>query len=49
MRHYIADRDQLTVFNWLPYASDPNPVEGIWSVLRRTTVTDRASADIRVR
>lgn len=38
MRRYIADRDWLTVFQLPPYTPELNPVEGIWSVLRRTTV-----------
>lgn len=45
MRRYIADRDWLTVYQLPPYAPDLNPVEGIWSVLRRTTVANRAFAD----
>ncbi|MFE9776523.1 transposase [Streptomyces sp. NPDC005931] len=45
MRRYIADRDWLTVFQLPPYAPDLNPVEGIWSVLRRTTLANRAVAD----
>ncbi|GAA3273416.1 hypothetical protein GCM10010469_52470 [Streptomyces labedae] len=45
MRRYIADRDWLTVFQLPPYAPDLNPVEGIWSVLRRTTTANRAFAD----
>ncbi|MFC8308589.1 transposase [Streptomyces olivaceus] len=44
MRRYIADRDRLTVFQLPPYAPDLNPVEGIWSVLRRTTTANRAFA-----
>lgn len=43
MRHYIAERDWLTVYQLPPYAPDLNPVEGIWSVLRRTTMANRAS------
>jgi transposase len=46
MRRCIADRDWLTVFQLPPYAPDLNPVEGIWSVLRRTTVANRAFADL---
>lgn len=42
MRRYIADRDRLTVCQLPPYAPDLNPVEGIWSVLRRTTTANRA-------
>nr|WP_279616984.1 transposase [Streptomyces corchorusii] len=45
MRRYIAERDWLTVFQLPPYAPDLNPVEGIWSVLRRTTTANRAFAD----
>ncbi|WP_428849381.1 transposase [Streptomyces lycopersici] len=45
MRRYLADRDWLTVFQLPPYPPDLNPVEGIWSVLRRTTVANRAFAD----
>lgn len=44
MRRYIADRDWLTVFQLPPYSPDLNPVEGIWSVLRRTTTANRAFA-----
>ncbi|MGW0530544.1 transposase, partial [Streptomyces sp. NPDC003032] len=42
MLRYIADRDWLTVFQLPSHAPDLNPVEGIWSVLRRTTVANRA-------
>jgi hypothetical protein len=45
MRRYIAERDWLTVYQLPPYAPDPNPVEGIWSVLRRTTTANRAFAN----
>ena len=45
MRRYIADRDWLTVFRLPPYAPDLNPVEGFWSVLRRTTVANTAFTD----
>ncbi|MGW4147072.1 transposase [Streptomyces albogriseolus] len=44
-RRYIDDRDWLTVFQPPPYAPDLNPVEGIWSVLRRTPTANRAFAD----
>ncbi|WP_251097011.1 transposase [Streptomyces sp. Caat 7-52] len=44
MRCYIAERDWLTVYQHPPCAPDLNPVEGIWSVLRRTTA-NRAFAD----
>ncbi|MFF8594837.1 transposase [Streptomyces sp. NPDC015220] len=42
MRRYTADRDRLTVYRLPPYAPDLNPVDGIWSVLRRSTTADRA-------
>ncbi|MER5218153.1 IS630 family transposase [Streptomyces sp. NPDC002838] len=45
MRGYVADRDWLTVFQLPPCAPDLNPVEGIWSVLRRTVLVNRAFAD----
>ncbi|QQC87036.1 transposase [Streptomyces alfalfae] len=44
MRRYIADRDWLTVSPLPPYSPDLNPVEGIWSVLRRTTTAHHAFA-----
>ncbi|XLE01685.1 transposase [Streptomyces sp. 184] len=44
MRRYIAAREWLTVFQLPPYAPDLNPVEGIWSVLRRSTLANRAFA-----
>lgn len=44
-RSYIAEREWLTVYQLPPYAPDLNPVEGIWSVLRRTTTANRAFAD----
>ncbi|MFJ4895976.1 transposase [Streptomyces sp. NPDC088788] len=43
MRRYIEGRGWLTVFQPPPYAPDLNPVEGIWSVLPRTTTANRAS------
>ncbi|MEU2600663.1 transposase [Streptomyces hirsutus] len=45
MRRYLTDRDWLTVVQLPPYAPDFNPVEGIWSVPRRTTAANRAFAD----
>jgi transposase len=44
-RRYIAERDWLTAYQLPPYGPDLNPVEGIWSVLRRTTTANRAFAD----
>lgn len=46
MRRYIADRDWLTVVQPPSYAPDLNPVEGLWSVLRRITLANRAFADL---
>ncbi|TRO55471.1 transposase, partial [Streptomyces sp. IB201691-2A2] len=42
MRHYIAERDWLTVYQLPPYAPDLNPVEGIWSLLRRGWLSNTA-------
>ncbi len=36
MRDLVAARDWLTVFQLPAYASELNPVEGIWSVLKRS-------------
>jgi putative transposase len=36
MRELIAARDWLTVFQLPPYASEPNPVEPVWSNLKRS-------------
>ncbi|MFF7648313.1 transposase [Streptomyces sp. NPDC007983] len=41
----MAHRGWLTVFQLPPYAPDLNPVEGIWSALRRTVSANRAFAD----
>ncbi|WP_435866089.1 transposase [Streptomyces xinghaiensis] len=45
MRRYIADRDWLTAYQLPPYTPDLNPVEGIWSILRRTTTANGTFAD----
>ncbi len=45
MRRYIDARDWLTVYQLPTYAPDLNSVEGIWSVLRRTTQANRAFTD----
>ncbi|WP_455680430.1 hypothetical protein [Streptomyces griseofuscus] len=44
MRRYVTDRDWLTVFQLPPCAPALDPVEGAWSVLRRTTAAGRAFA-----
>ena len=45
MRQLIAARDWLTVFQLPPHASELNPVEGIWSVLKRS-LANLAKRDI---
>ncbi|AJC53571.1 IS630 family transposase [Streptomyces sp. 769] len=45
MREHIAEHDWLTVFQLPPYAPDLNPVEGIWSLLRRGPLANVAFAD----
>lgn len=42
MRAFIAAQDRLTVVQLLTYAPDLNPVEGIWSPLRRRFPSDVA-------
>ena len=36
MRRYLAARDWLTVFYLPPHAPELNPVEGVWSHLKRS-------------
>ncbi|MET9881158.1 transposase [Actinacidiphila glaucinigra] len=45
MRAWTTARDWLTVFQLPAYAPDLNPVEGIWSSLRRTSLTNIAFTD----
>jgi transposase len=45
MGDLVAARDWLTVFQLPPYASELNPVEGIWSVLKRS-LANLAKRDI---
>jgi len=45
LRAWIDARDWLIVYQLPAYAPDLNPVEGIWSVLRRTTQANRAFTD----
>ncbi|MFD0884377.1 transposase [Streptosporangium algeriense] len=42
MRAFIADQDWLTVVQPPTYAPDLNPVEGIWSLLRRCFLSNVA-------
>ncbi|WP_435799774.1 IS630 family transposase [Streptomyces goshikiensis] len=45
MRDFIDAHDWLTAYHLPPYAPDLNPVEGIWSILRRTTQANTAFTD----
>lgn len=45
MRAWTTARDWLTVFQLPAYAPDLNPVEGIWSSLRRTSLANIAFTD----
>ena len=45
MRAWTQARDWLTVYQLLAYAPDLNPVEGIWSGLRRTNLANIAFTD----
>ncbi len=40
-REFAASRDWLTIYYLPPYAPDLNPVEGIWSLLRRGCALQR--------
>ena len=45
MRAFIDAQDWLTAYHLPSYAPDLNPVEGIWSILRRTTQANTAFTD----
>ncbi|MFJ5548583.1 transposase [Streptomyces sp. NPDC093225] len=45
MRAFIDTQDWITAHYLPSYAPDLNPVEGIWSVLRRTTQANTAFTD----
>ncbi|MEV8100146.1 transposase [Kitasatospora sp. NPDC085879] len=45
MKQYAADHDCLTVFQLPSYAPDLNPVEGLWSLLRRGPMANTAFTD----
>ncbi len=45
MRNLVAARDWLTVFQLPAYASELNPVEDVWSVLKRS-LANLAKRDI---
>lgn len=42
---YITGRDWLTIYRLPACAPELNPVEGIWSILRRTTLANRTFTD----
>ncbi|MFG2216768.1 transposase [Streptomyces sp. NPDC048685] len=44
LREFAASRDWLTIYYLPPYAPDLNPVEGIWSLLRRGWLSNVASS-----
>src|SRR5205823_6588761 len=45
LRAFIDAHDWITVFYLPPYAPDLNPVEGIWSLLRRSSQANTAFTD----
>ncbi|WP_438296234.1 IS630 family transposase [Streptomyces sp. HUAS TT7] len=45
LRDFIAEQDWVTSFQLPSYAPDLNPVEGIWSLLRRSSQANTAFAD----
>lgn len=45
MKKFIAEHDWLTAYHLPPYAPDLNPVEGIWSLLRRGPQANTAFTD----
>ncbi|GAA0673946.1 hypothetical protein GCM10010193_28430 [Kitasatospora atroaurantiaca] len=45
MKKFIASQEWLTVYQLPPYAPDLNPVEGVWSLLRRGFLSNVAFAD----
>lgn len=45
MRDYAAAHDWLTIIQLPSYAPDLNPVEGVWSLLRRGPLANTAFSD----
>ncbi|MFI6688374.1 transposase [Streptomyces sp. NPDC050485] len=45
LRDFVAEQDWITVFQLPSYAPDLNPVEGIWSALRRSRQANTAFTD----
>ncbi|MCX5203172.1 transposase [Streptomyces sp. NBC_00237] len=46
LRQYAAEHDWLTLVHLPTYAPDLNPVEGVWSLLRRGPLANTAFTDI---
>ncbi|MEU2517056.1 transposase [Streptomyces syringium] len=45
LRGFVAAHEWVTVFHLPPYAPELNPVEGIWSLLRRGSQANTAFTD----
>jgi transposase len=45
LRKFAENTDWLTIYYLPPYAPDLNPVEGVWSLLRRGSLANVAFAD----
>ncbi|MEU2856571.1 transposase [Streptomyces syringium] len=45
LRDFVAAHDWVTAFHLPPYAPELNPVEGIWSLLRRSSQANTAFTD----
>ncbi|MFF2820452.1 hypothetical protein ACFVT9_33610 [Kitasatospora cineracea] len=45
MKEFVAAQGWLTVYQLPPCASDLNPVEGVWPLLQRGSMSDVAFAD----
>ncbi|MGW6055490.1 transposase [Streptomyces sp. NPDC055189] len=46
LRAFIDARDWITAVHLPPYAPDLNPVEGVWSLLRRSSQANTAFTDL---
>ncbi|GGW28974.1 transposase [Streptomyces albaduncus] len=45
LRAFISTHDWITAYQLPPYAPDLNPVEGIWSLVRRAGQNNTAFTD----
>ncbi|MEU2517102.1 transposase, partial [Streptomyces syringium] len=45
LRDFVAAHDWVTAFHLPPYAPELNPVEGIWSLLRRSSQANTTFTD----